>query len=164
MTEDHAFVVCGPVACVVWRGEIDREAMAATEGLGLRALENSPKGAALLFYPEGSTPSPELRELSASINEQLAARGAVGVAGVFMKGGFIGAMQRGIATGMTILSAHSYPLKLFGNTAQAVAWLGGQLRQRGVVADVATITRVLGDFRDDYLDQGVKVIDAMPVT
>ncbi len=156
-TDDHAYVVCGPVACVIWRGQVTREGALGTEKLGMRALENSPKGAALLFYAEGSTPPPDLRELSASINERLAARGAVGVAGVFSQTGFIGAMQRGIATGMTILSAHSYPMKLFKDTAGAVGWLGNQLRQRGVVADVVHTTDQLARFRDRYLAAGAKV-------
>lgn len=156
-TDDHAFVVCGEVACVIWRGQVTREAVLGTEGLGMKALENSPKGAALIFYAEGSTPAPELRELSASINERLAARGAVGVAGVFSQTGFIGAMQRGIATGMTILSAHSYPMKLFKDTGGAVAWLGAQMRQRGVVMDVARTTDALIRFRENYLEKGADV-------
>ena len=160
-TENYAFVVVGPVACVVWRGEIDRDAMAGTESLGMRALQNSPKGAALLFYPEGSAPPPDLRELSASINERLAARGAVGVAGVFSQTGFVGAIQRGIATGMTILSAHSYPMKLFKDTTGAVEWLGAQLRQRGVTTDVRHTARALDDFRERYLDVGAAIRDQM---
>jgi len=145
------------MACAIWRGEITPAGMSGTERLGMRALENSPKGAGLLFYPETSKPSLEVREMSASINERLSARGAVGVAGVFLQSGFTGAIQRGIATGMTILSAHSYPMKLFGATDEAVEWLGGELRKHGVVARTQTIAADIGAFRERYLADGANV-------
>jgi hypothetical protein len=151
---DHAFVVCGPIAVVIWRGTIDEASILETEALGMRALQNSPKGAGLLFFPESTTPPPPLRELTADVNERLAARGAVGVAGVFLHKGFLATVQRGIATGLTMLSAHSYPFRIFSNTQQACAWLGGELRHRGVVADTLEIARQLEQFRNEYLTHG----------
>ncbi|MBO6933872.1 MAG: hypothetical protein JJ863_02815 [Deltaproteobacteria bacterium] len=60
---------------------------------------------------------------------------------------------------MTILSAHSYPMKLFKDTPGAVAWLSTQLRQRGVVADVDHIAHAIADFRARYLTLGVRVAE-----
>lgn len=154
VTEDHAFIVYGPIACVIWRGAITRDAVERTEALGMRALQESPRGAGLLFFAEGSAPSQELRELTADINERLAARGAVGVAGVFLARGFLAAVQRGIATGLAMLSAHSYPFRVFSNTRQACDWLGGELRHRGVTINGAEVSARLRDLRDQFVTHG----------
>lgn len=164
ITNDHAFIVCGPVACVIWRGAITAESMQGTEALGIRALENSPKGAGLLFFPETSAPPQELREMSADINERLAARGAVGVAGVFLARGLLAAVQRGIASGMAMLSAHSYPLRIFGSTRQACDWLAGELRHRGVILDGAEASALIQDFRDQFKAHGSSISGMLPAT
>ena len=159
VSDDHAFLSCGPLACVVWRGAITEDLVKSTEELGLAVLRRSPKGAALLFYaePTATPPDPELRLLSAEINERLASKGAVGVAGVFSASGFVAAVQRGIATGMSMLSAHSYSFRAFRETKSACRWLDGELRNAGVIEDLVRAGDLVDNFREKFAAHGASV-------
>ncbi len=154
VTDDHAFVVDGPIACVIWRRGVSASAMRKTEALGDRALASSPKGAGLLFFPEDSAPPQPLRELSTEVNARLVARGAVGVAGVLRDRGFLGDAQRGIARGMALLAPQPYPFQLFATARAACDWLGTELRQRGVSIDPKSVAERLERFRRGFLADG----------
>ena len=130
--------------------------MMATEALGMRALRKSPGGAGLLFFPEATAPSHELRALSTRINERLTAQGAVGVAGVFLAQGMLATMQRGIVVAMAMISSYSYPLRIFKDTTRACEWLGAELQRRGVEEDTEAIAELIEAFRDEYLTHGAR--------
>lgn len=155
LNDRHAMAMLGPISFIVWRSPtITLADVRATEGHALAALEASPKGIGLLAFACSATPSREVRKLSTEINERLHERGAVGVAAVLDDGGILGAVQRGMATGMLVLSSRSYPLRVFRDTAGACAWLAERLRPKGVVVEPERTAAELEAFRDNYLSAG----------
>lgn len=155
VNDDHAMAMLGPISFVVWRSPtISVEAMRATEGHARAALERSPQGIGLLAFAGAATPPPDVRRLSTEINERLHAEGAVGVAAVLDRGGVLAAAQRGMATGMLMLSSRAYPLKVFGATEPACEWLARKLEARGVAVNPSFAAPLLDEFRERYLNAG----------
>lgn len=159
VNDDHAMAMLGPISFVVWRSPtISVADMRATEDHARAALRGSPEGIGLLAFAGSAAPSREVRELSTDINERLHEEGAVGVAAVLDDGGVLGAVQRGMATGMILLSSHSYPLRVFGGTEDACGWLGEQLSPRGITLHAETAAARLDAFREDYLRAGSSAV------
>jgi hypothetical protein len=153
MDPDHATAVCHSMAVVVWRGATRANAISGLEALGALAMIQSPGGIGLIGVVEPGTPPPsaDARKLCAIVNERLVARGAVGAAMVIPGGGFASAMYRGIVTGMSLISGHSYPFRVFDSTSDAVRWMASQLGVKaGVVVDVPRANAALEAFRTDY--------------
>jgi hypothetical protein len=160
LNDDHAYALAGPISFIVWRSEtISEAAIRTTEAAGRHALERSPKGVGLLAFAEGATPSREVRRLSTQINARLHDAGAVGVAAVLAPRGVVGAVQRGMATGMILLSSQPYPLRVFADTADAVHWLAKLLWARGVRIEPATTAAEIDGFRETYLRRGRAVAE-----
>jgi len=155
VNDRYAMAMIGPVAFVVWRSPtITLADMRATEAHGEMALERSPKGIGILAFAGSAAPDREVRRLSTRINERIHARGAVGVAAVLDDGGLLGAVQRGMATGMVLLSSRSYPLRVFRHTRGACGWLADELRPRGVDVVPRAAAAELEAFRASYVNAG----------
>lgn len=153
MDPDHATMVASPFAVLVWRGHTHADAIRGLEPLGAKAMAQSPRGIGLICVVEPGTPPPsaDTRKLSVIVNERLITRGAVGVAIVIPGGGFSSAMYRGIVTGMSLISGHSYPFRVFESTGDAVRWLSSQLGMKaGVVVDVPRASGAIEAFRSEY--------------
>ena len=157
LNDDHAYALAGPISFLVWRSEtISVAAIRATEAAARDALARYPAGVGLMAFAQGATPSREVRRISTEINARMHAEGAVGVAAV-IEGGVIGAVQRGMATGMILLSPQPYPLKIVGKSVDACRWFGEKLRSRGVSIDPEATAREIDDFRERYLRLGASV-------
>jgi len=157
LNDDHAYALAGPISFLVWRSEaISVADIRATEAAARAALERYPTGVGLMAFAQGATPSREVRQVSTEINARLHARGAVGVAAV-IGGGVVGAVQRGMATGMSLLSSQRYPLEIARDTTGACRWLGQKLGQRGVPIDPEGTARAIDEFRQRYLRLGAAV-------
>jgi len=159
VNDDHAMAMLGPIAFIVWRSPtISVADMRATEGHARAALRGSPEGVGLLAFAGSAAPSREVRRVSTLINERLHETGAVGVAAVLDDGGVLGAVQRGMATGMLVLSSRSYPLRVFGDTEGACGWLANRLRSRGITIHADAAAAQLDAFRDRYLGAGSSAV------
>lgn len=152
---DRAYALVGPLSVVVWRTEaVSEDDLRVGAAAGRVALERSPGGVGLLAFAGGAMPSRPVRELSTAINARLHAEGAVGVAAILAQPGVIGAVQRGMAKGMMLLSPEPYPLGIFGESVAACTWLGERLRARRVAFDAGEAARKLDAFRRVYLRSG----------
>lgn len=154
VNDDHAMAMLGPISFVVWRSPtISVADMHATEDHARAALERSPEGIGLLAFAGSAAPAREVRQVSTQINERLHDAGAVGVAAVLDDGGVLGAVQRGMATGMLVLSSRAYPLRVFGDTSGACGWLAKKLCSRGITVRADSAAE-LDAFRESYLSAG----------
>jgi len=154
MDEHQALAVWDHLVLVIWRGQVDANAVKRLETAGIDVLRQHPRGAGVMGVIESTAvpPSSEMRTLSAQSNDRLAKLGLVGIAGVLSHKGFSGSVMRGVITGLTLLSRSKYPFKVFENHEAGAAWLSKRLAAGGEQMGALECANVVGHYRRKYLE------------
>lgn len=149
MDANAGIIVFGRMMVVVWRGETTRHAVEQLQRIGTDLLHRHGSAAVIGIVEEtAKLPSSEARALSAQVNDDLAAKGAVAFAGVLPQQGFIAAWVRGVITGLTLLSRKRYPFGVFQTSREACEWCHSQLGS--ATFNVPSAVAAVEAFRADY--------------
>lgn len=113
----------GPLAIVVWRGEMQPEPASRQHALIEREFKAGRTVGLMVVIEEGvPPPSDEVRKILAVSMERFAPL-YVGQALVVSGEGFRAAAVRGWITTMSVLSRSKIPARAFATDAEAIAWL-----------------------------------------
>ncbi|HEY5958661.1 MAG TPA: hypothetical protein VIV60_19005 [Polyangiaceae bacterium] len=148
--QHHATLIVGPLGVVVWRGEASPSAVRRVLELGIATAAANPSGFGMIGVVELGAKAPDAtsRQLSASINDELAAKGAVGFAAIIPQPGFAGAWIRAVVTSLNWLARNDYPFRAYESSEMACQWLLQSLLSSP--AEYQEVARVLDAFRERY--------------
>ncbi len=127
-TKDYCFASLQNLLIAIWIRDTTLAGLEVHEQLSEKLAQQYPGGGGLLTIvpAEASLPSGEVREAIAKGLRKFS--GFTRVAALAFEGsGFRAAAVRGIVTGITLLSRHTFPSKVFGSLEEASAWLAPQL-------------------------------------
>jgi hypothetical protein len=144
---DETLIVAetGPLCVTVWRGSATAKPF-EWQRVGLsEVVGRHPRGAAFLCVVETTSKPPEddLRNASAKMIVNLGDR-LKGTAVVIEGEGFMAAINRGVLTGMVLLTQRSRksPIAVFGTVTDGARWLGQHIALPPLDELVSTIEHI----------------------
>lgn len=106
----------------------------------------------MLIAGDSSVPGAEIRGEIARLFTSLLADGD-GFAIVLEAQGFVGSIQRSVATGLSLMTGYRDKMRIFASPVDAAAWLASATGAGGSAAEWATSVRALQDSLRDETDE-----------
>jgi len=125
VNDQHAIGYAPGVAMYVWRGQTSMEGARSTAAAMRATREVTPdERGVLLGLVEAGAPAPASDVRKALADAMREADGFVRASALIFEGqGFQASIVRMVATGLALIARPSFPHHVFGELAEAIAWL-----------------------------------------